>query len=385
MQIFVNIFGNKKLTAISSFISIVLIEKKIRCKSSVRLQTKILLPVKFSMKQIVRLSTLFQVTFKAIHQIFVLILIIKTLSTVELEDLSFKICEVFPGEVATTYYQKFCQGRHAHGKLHDAYNNYRTSLAAAGLIVRRSKSKTRVVETLDLDRDLQQLSTDIDIKRCQQPWKKTSDYRIQLLNSTISTSDYIKTCPVLEQCNAYELILIDVELKYKKTLNITIPDAFYSSIIRKTKNIRSQTVEKIISLINNENDETQKSLLALMLVPFYFPTTTLRGKNINLHEGENFYSQINSLDTNQPRIILIGVPIQLSWVLVAHIKYCFPTIEKALVCAMSAYLGLNIKYPPVSEKAWFFLQKHMFQISTAYDNNLESRISTYIYSPFERT
>lgn len=73
------------------------------------------------------------------------------LSTTELENISGLIAKVFVGELATTFYRKYSQGRHASGKLHDAYNNYRTMLAASGLIQRRPKTKTQTTDMSDQD------------------------------------------------------------------------------------------------------------------------------------------------------------------------------------------------------------------------------------------
>lgn len=164
-----------------------------------------------------------------------------SLSTVDLQNISEQIEQIFVGELATTFYRKYCQGRHASGKLHDAYNNYRTSLASSGLISRRSKTKPIVRELLNLDEGdyhlcclsfryvfkfllltvhntaadkkiienaLQTLKTETHIENCVEAWKKTFSLRREQLQSEISTVAYIKQYPALEQPDGHILVSV---------------------------------------------------------------------------------------------------------------------------------------------------------------------------------
>lgn len=48
-----------------------------------------------------------------------------------------------------TFYTGYSGGKHASGKLHDAYFNYRTKLAKNNLIQRRPKSKPKPANKID--------------------------------------------------------------------------------------------------------------------------------------------------------------------------------------------------------------------------------------------
>ena len=69
----------------------------------------------------------------------------------------------------------------------------------------------------------------------------------------------------------------------------------------------------------------------------------------------------------QPRLVFVGVPLELAYVLIAHVKYRFEDIKKAIETYMVIFLGLNVKYPEESKRVWYFLQKYIFKITTSYD------------------
>lgn len=101
----------------------------------------------------------------------------------------------------------------------------------------------------------------------------------------------------------------------------------------------------------------------------------------SLQDWESAESGIKTLLTKNtelyPFMVFIGSPISVAWVVIGHLKYSFNDLSSCMKCAISAYIALNVKYPQPSEKAWFFLQKYIFNISTSNDTSIENSVKTF--------
>lgn len=69
----------------------------------------------------------------------------------------------------------------------------------------------------------------------------------------------------------------------------------------------------------------------------------------------------------QPKIVLIGSPVSVSYVIIAGYKYMCESPKAAIDTCMAFFLGLNIQYPKKSQNIWYFLQKFLYKINTPYD------------------
>ncbi|XP_037956188.1 uncharacterized protein LOC119685863 [Teleopsis dalmanni] len=184
------------------------------------------------------------------------------LHSLTLQKLAESICEVFTEELPETYYNKYCEGWHASGKLHDAYNNYRTRLAASGLITRRSKStgrrvfrehKNNKISTDNVEDDILNLATEVNFDVALPLWQRTFEFRCNLLKTNISTSDFLQQFPVSAQSFGYKLFIEDTERMYGKPLNFDIPSNLLQSILSKLPRTKSPATLQILELIENEN------------------------------------------------------------------------------------------------------------------------------------
>ncbi|XP_075149978.1 uncharacterized protein LOC142224054 [Haematobia irritans] len=338
----------------------------------------------------------------------------RILRTKELEHISQLICEVFEGEIPSTYYRKFSQGRHASGKIHDAYNNYRSHLARSGIIQRRSKTMTvkasseseadsdRVSEkahckekTGEVSRAEQLLSTELNVDHCKESWRETYSQRRQQLKDLKSPELYIKKYPVLAQPNGYELYMLDVQLSINKPLILDLPPTFVSTMISLVKT-RRESFSAILKAIADDDNEYRKSLVSIALLPFLFPPPIVKCQNgpLKLTKTECMDSFINHFEdvesaeigvTNilskqteglRPFIVFIGSPVTISWLVVGSTKYSFNDIGSCLKGALAAYIALKLEYPYASQKPWFLLQKYIFNISLPADHLMDHKVKT---------
>lgn len=128
------------------------------------------------------------------------------------------ICELFPTEAIGTYFSPSKKGESPTGKLFSCYSNLRNALSSVGIIARetRKSSASAVrVETvvvrddqLDID-DLLLLLEQEDIAdkdSLTAAWAETAEHRDKLLESEISTRDYLHKFPVLKDQEGVELV-----------------------------------------------------------------------------------------------------------------------------------------------------------------------------------
>lgn len=69
----------------------------------------------------------------------------------------------------------------------------------------------------------------------------------------------------------------------------------------------------------------------------------------------------------QPRVVIIGSPVSIAWVVLPDVKYIFEKVKDAVEACMAIYLGLNIEYPQEAERIWYFLQKYVFKFNCPTD------------------
>uniref|UniRef100_A0A1I8Q575 Uncharacterized protein n=1 Tax=Stomoxys calcitrans TaxID=35570 RepID=A0A1I8Q575_STOCA len=337
----------------------------------------------------------------------------RLLNTKELEHISTLISEVFVGELPSTYYRRYTQGRHASGKLHDAYNNYRTFLAKSGIIQRRTKS--RFAASSESEADIDQVSQDANITELTkfmegagqlmdnevvnpqdilESWRHTFSRRRQELKAAKTPELYLKKYPVLLQPKGHQLYLLDAEMLIRKPLSFEVPSAFVSSIsgLVKTKH---DSVVAILKLIEDEECRIKRTVIAFMLLPYMFPPPIVTSENalVKMTKAEcmesfiNHYPDIETAEAAvtkllakqtemKPFIVFIGSPIKISWLVMGSTKYSFEDLNSCIKHAMAAYLALNITYPFASQKPWFLLQKYIFKVSLPSDHMLDNKVKT---------
>lgn len=130
-------------------------------------------------------------------------------------EASIAIVKLFPGEIAETYYIPAENKFQTKGKLRDAYNNYRTSLAKLNQITRRVRRKTLqpvdiniIAETnRDTLKDVDFLQKFVEPwEEVGQAWRSTYEHRYKILEGTISTLEYLEQFPPIVQPKGYELV-----------------------------------------------------------------------------------------------------------------------------------------------------------------------------------
>lgn len=133
----------------------------------------------------------------------------------QLKHLAKVIVEKFPTEITETYYTPASKGKGPGGKLHSQYYNFQTRLAAVGLINRRSKT----AETQQQPQESESTSLSLDALATVKGndwedtlnffdcWQKCYNERQFILSGDITTEDYIKLFPYIQQTpNGYELV-----------------------------------------------------------------------------------------------------------------------------------------------------------------------------------
>lgn len=132
---------------------------------------------------------------------------------------SIAIVQLFPGEICQTYYIPADNKFQTKGKLRDAYNNYRTSLAKLNQITRRVRRKPLEPadpntllsnisnKNIDKEKDLEFLHKFVEPREsiCK-AWQSTFEQRFNILESSVSTLEYIETFPALVQPKGHELV-----------------------------------------------------------------------------------------------------------------------------------------------------------------------------------
>lgn len=133
-------------------------------------------------------------------------------------------------ESASVYYSPAEFGHPAKGKLFNAYFNKKNSLSQAGVITRRklsnNKGQTQVASTdnqlLD-DTELEIQSHIVFLTKNIVPWEKvveswerTIHKRMQILDTNISTKEYLEKFPCLTEPNSFELVSGTYYIKFHK-------------------------------------------------------------------------------------------------------------------------------------------------------------------------
>lgn len=84
----------------------------------------------------------------------------------------------------------------------------------------------------------------------------------------------------------------------------------------------------------------------------------------------------------QPFLVIVGSLEHPKQTLVYFdsIKYRFHNILKAVDCCFQFFFVFNLKYPPLCQIFWQFIQKHFYGINTEFDNlypNLEALLKIF--------
>ena len=75
-------------------------------------------------------------------------------------------------------------------------------------------------------------------------------------------------------------------------------------------------------------------------------------------------------DTLQPFVLTVGpskTNLKRSYCVVDNIKYDFTTLKTAFDTCFKAIFALQANYPSEAYNPWLFIQKALYEISTAYD------------------
>ncbi|XP_055371751.1 uncharacterized protein LOC129618858 [Condylostylus longicornis] len=330
----------------------------------------------------------------------------------DFERLASYIVKAFPNESKDSYYTKYSTGRLASGKLYDAYTNAKTKLAKKGLIHRRSRSKSlsstctesTLVSPIHLNLDNDQstileiveeisaASTISDELRCK--WEITFDHRCMLLEKDTPTSEYIDKFSVLKSGAGYELLVLDAEKRYGTKIVPKITEKNIQLIINEAHLSRNLKTKEILKALENETDDSKRKCWALLILPYVIPVSNIKRKlSTKLyrpskieaqeafiahyksipeadHAERQYINQCRKVKVNiQPKIVFIGENIDLTWVLVSHVKYCFKNPLEAVTACFSVFMGLNIQYPPECKRIWYFVQNYIYKITTKYDKD----------------
>lgn len=203
-----------------------------------------------------------------------------------------------------------------------------------------------------------------------------------------------------------------MEKVFGRKPNFDIEETIFNNIIEKGKQKTNKEIKNILQLIEDEPEIIDKKILSMLILPFLINNSFLRRQKSQkratkievqqsfivhykvllkpmivifvsfrifsfifqtIHEADakerTFYETCTSEKLSiQPRIVLVSSPLQLAYITLVDIKYCIQDIKEAVETITSIYLSLNIQYPEISRKVWYFLQRFIFNFKTPFDN-----------------
>ncbi|XP_075147046.1 uncharacterized protein LOC142221262 isoform X2 [Haematobia irritans] len=306
----------------------------------------------------------------------------KIINKVDFHSLAESIISIFPTEVVSAYYIPSIKGCIARGKLWSCYNNKRTLLSLQGQIVRRGKTASKrkghplpdTDELVDSIEFLEKNSSDWALVLCK--WSETHKFRMEELQSSISTHDYIKKYAGLSDERGVELVAIDVGIMHPSHKQADNWILIYKEIVKRARSLRDNHSLKLLSDIDEASNERYKAQLSLLLVPYILPHSGKRsessGRNATKNEIQmRFIKEYKSLtdlkedpEASDLQIKFIRNKNELIYADFSIAGYVYKTCDilEALNTAFMFLMGINVSYPRICVHVWQFIQLAIFKI-----------------------
>lgn len=303
------------------------------------------------------------------------------------QQLADEICRIFTKEHPSAYYIPFGDtvGSTAKGKLFEQYNKYRQQLGRQGLIKLRERKKPNVVamekrlrnpvariEVPLSDATSQKLRLlsqyEIFSEKFMRTWDSLRDYRNELILAERTPKEMYEIFPCLRHPNAHQLAFHDSARKYNHYATLYIPDSFTDTLVDKIP-IFYRTKDgpcKVYNILQIESDMDRRSIVSVALLPLLYNP----GKKCSkLDTFQRFIQVKDTIDDvvfeeSGPTIAFIGNPLATKGILkIEDNIYEFDSIRTCMEAYCAFNLAYNFPFLPRCRLIWFFVRRHLFNIS----------------------
>lgn len=304
------------------------------------------------------------------------------------QQLADEICRTFIKEHPSAYYVPYgeSQGSTAKGKLFEQYNKYRQQLGKQGIIKLRERKKPsqvekrmenplerpEVVTTEDTYQKLVSLSESSRFNHLLSEkflviWDSLFDYRDKLIQASRTPAEIYEIFPCLKQPLAYQLAFHDSTKKYKHYARIFIPHNFADALIGKIAMYyrTKDNVCRVINVMQAEPDPDKRAIISVSLLPLVYNP----GKKCSKLETFERFIQIKDsiqdvvFEELGPTIAFIGQPITKAILKIEDNLYEFDSIRTCIEAYCAFNLAFNFPFLPRCRLVWFFVRRHLFNIS----------------------
>lgn len=320
-------------------------------------------------------------------------------NTIKLDKLHFQqlaneICRTFTKEHPSAYYIPYgeSQGSTAKGKLFEQYNKYRQQLGKQGIIKLRERKKTNNVEkrsenplerpeVVTTEATIQQLNSLRECPNFQSNnfmmiWDSLFEYRNALIEGERTPAEMYEIFPCLKNPQAYHLAFHDSARKYKHYARIFIPHNFAETLIARIAVLyrAKDVVSKVIRMMEAEPDPDKKAILSVSLLPLIYNP----GKKSSKLETFERFIQIKDtiqdvvFEEHGPTIAFIGQPITKAILKIEDSLYEFDSIRTCIEAYCAFNLAFDFPFLPRCQLVWFFVRRHLFNISKKDDKESET-------------
>ncbi|KAG5666861.1 hypothetical protein PVAND_014869 [Polypedilum vanderplanki] len=284
------------------------------------------------------------------------------------------IVQIYPTEIAATYYIPGLKKKNPAGKLYSQYNNYRTKLNAVGLCTRKKNTNDQIeYGSLDVDNEenSEQVDSAINIVKSDEwddsakfydAWNKTFNERCEYLKSGMKVIEYIQMFPFAMQPDiGYEIISLDGQRRYER-LSEDIKELIINVaplILNKLQGIKSDT--QVTSMLRKYINGTPVQK-AHSFRNFFSNFETE-------DEMQNFRSKVGYTDTFAVYTIENLHEYPRCLIILGDIKYAIDDCYKGFQTFFKMIFGLDLNYPIEALTSWVFVEHFFFKLNVTQSNN----------------
>ncbi|KAK9736409.1 hypothetical protein QE152_g12506 [Popillia japonica] len=345
----------------------------------------------------------------------------------DFDNLSRKICDLFPTETKPTYYipyvpkenSAFSKPISAKGKLID-----NKPISAKGKLIDKYRNLQRIykyidnVEKIDNKDDTQQSREAKEsfkwLKENSEPWSDVSfhwkrSYILRKSKDTKTVAEYMNDWPILSHNDA--LILIEEDFNSEHTCGNALLgnwEEYFNKIVT-VKKQQEKSLE-LINLLNTEVVEDARTVIQFYILANFLPPRARiqKKKGYNWKPSteeskESFIHRVNTVSevhisidkkrekatkygvTVQPYVLAVGPDLNniiSSYLVIDRNVYKVQSMLKAIDICFKTYRALHLQYPLECEQIWLFLQKAIYGISTPCDKKIpicrDSKVKMFI-------
>ncbi|CAH0560965.1 unnamed protein product [Brassicogethes aeneus] len=330
------------------------------------------------------------------------------------DELCLKILEIFPEEIASTYYVapvRKCMSRLnkpgiSRGKIPDKYRNEITELKNAGIIPRHSHldqseavTDETIKQTIESDAAIDDSCT--WLRNNTQPqesvrkhWKTTfKTRRRQICSQKDTIGGIYEQWPILKHSIGYTLIEDDFQTLYPTKEDLMIN---FKILFEKAIQCRNSTLSSDDSILLDIVDsptitEDSKNIIRLYILSSTLPPKAPKLKKwkpsiaesregilviVKTSEGvqvaiDKKREKMRKLGLSVQPFVIVEAPsitaVKSIFVCIDNIQYEVPSIIKALEVCFKTFIVLDAAYPLESEHLWTLIQWYLYDIHTVFD------------------